>query len=39
VTQESLERQAQESAREAEEKKKIGMQYPDWWQGFDEIER
>ena len=37
VTQDSLEKQAQESARILEEKKQIGMVYPSWWQ-LDEEE-
>ena len=37
VTQGSLERQAQESARKQIELQRQSMQYPEWWQGYEEI--
>jgi hypothetical protein len=38
VTRESLERQAQESARKQVELQRQSMQYPEWWQGHPEIQ-
>lgn len=37
VTQSSLERQAQDSARKEVDLKANQMQYPSWWQGADEL--